>query len=1027
MKKRTFGFSLLNFILFSVILLLILTADGLFILSWKKKDIQNSLNNLANAYEAVMTSQNEDWAYNDNILISCTQLGAYYLHNQPDQGYSRKTLQALADALEVNGVYVTDREGRILSCNIYADPFLFQDECFDPLFTVSRKNPVSELVFLDMDPDDEEIEITDQDESEANDESGWDEDQSEWEDDNSQSEEDAPDIFAETMAQWGSLAQNFNAAYLDPTRILVIQGDEKDFYLSMTARNNISFLLDAVGYGQKGFFISINPEGECDNFLDDVENGYFDRVTFDPSVIKKEGSKILKIKSQRYYCTFKNIKAYDIYVACVIPVTDIISDIIFVSSLPLLLVLVLIVLMRLYSELDIRNIPRKQARSNTSEQKKKYSGNLIVLLFLCIIMTSFAGVYIKTLYMYSSLASRNVPQNEALRETLKVTGQYSEYGDQLYKKAMTAYVKTSALLLSQEEDFRSRDQLRELADQIGAAHILVYDASGTVTASDANYTGLTLSSVQAAPSAEFRWLLRGEEILIQNTPDPNFLKNPYYFSGAPLTAEDGSYCGFVQLAMPLSFRDELTASASLNSILSTFCDSNQTIALAVDTQTYIVSSVTDEYNGLPAKDLGLTENELKDDFTGFFLLKDQRVLGCCCASTNYLGLIVSKIERVPFQGMKYGMLCSIPGILAEVIVFLSLISHKGASAFQKKKQLMSLLDKRKDKKTEEEDMVFFLMHVTLFAAASLIAFLEIAGGIIFQDNSIGYYIFIHPWSKGTHIFMVTRVLIYMCVVLTISYMVLYLLSLLRTLLPSRQETVLRMISSFMKYIAVLGTLLYCLTMLGVPTTSLLASAGVLTLVFSMGAQSLVADILAGLFIIFEGSFKVGDMVTVGDWHGQVVEVGIRNTTIRDLISSDVKIINNSTIKNVVNYSIYPSFASITIGVAYDTDLLELESIFEKEKAYIREKVPFIIGDPRYLGIEDFGDSSIILKFEVSCKNEFYLKTKRALRREIKLMFDRNGIQIPFPQVVVHDGDREEDFTEDTEDTEESEDENSHNI
>jgi small conductance mechanosensitive channel len=98
----------------------------------------------------------------------------------------------------------------------------------------------------------------------------------------------------------------------------------------------------------------------------------------------------------------------------------------------------------------------------------------------------------------------------------------------------------------------------------------------------------------------------------------------------------------------------------------------------------------------------------------------------------------------------------------------------------------------------------------------------------------------------------------------------------------------------------------------------------------------VADIIAGLFIVFEGTFKVGDMITVDDWHGQVQEIGIRNTTIRDLILEDVKIMNNSTIRSIINYSERPCWSPITVGVDYDTDIPALEAAFEREKAGMKK-------------------------------------------------------------------------------------------
>ena len=91
------------------------------------------------------------------------------------------------------------------------------------------------------------------------------------------------------------------------------------------------------------------------------------------------------------------------------------------------------------------------------------------------------------------------------------------------------------------------------------------------------------------------------------------------------------------------------------------------------------------------------------------------------------------------------------------------------------------------------------------------------------------------------------------------------------------------------------------------------------LVIGLGAQSLVADILAGMFIIFEGEFQVGDIVTVGDWRGTVVEIGIRTTKIQDG-GQNIKIISNKDVCGVINMTRDYSYAWVDLGIEYGESL-----------------------------------------------------------------------------------------------------------
>ena len=102
-------------------------------------------------------------------------------------------------------------------------------------------------------------------------------------------------------------------------------------------------------------------------------------------------------------------------------------------------------------------------------------------------------------------------------------------------------------------------------------------------------------------------------------------------------------------------------------------------------------------------------------------------------------------------------------------------------------------------------------------------------------------------------------------------------------------------------------LYYCFALFGVDTATLLVSAGILSIAISLGAKDMVGDILAGLFIIFEGEFRVGDIVMIGDWRGTVLEIGVRTTKIEDG-SKNIKIIRNSNVTDVINMTKRSSYA-----------------------------------------------------------------------------------------------------------------------
>jgi len=217
---------------------------------------------------------------------------------------------------------------------------------------------------------------------------------------------------------------------------------------------------------------------------------------------------------------------------------------------------------------------------------------------------------------------------------------------------------------------------------------------------------------------------------------------------------------------------------------------------------------------------------------------------------------------------------------------------------------------------------------------------------------------------------------------------------------NRGITISRMLESLVKWIFLIVTVLLILGAWGVDTGTIIASAGVVTLVVGLGAQSLVADIVAGLFIVFEGDFQVGDIVIINGWRGTVREIGIRTTKLVDA-SGDVNIVNNSEITTVINQSQNDSLAQVNVGISYDQPLDKVERVIAENLPVIASKIPAITDGPFYRGVSKLGESTVELVFFANCQETDRFQVQRDLNKEIKLLFDANGIEIAFPQVVVH--------------------------
>ena len=219
----------------------------------------------------------------------------------------------------------------------------------------------------------------------------------------------------------------------------------------------------------------------------------------------------------------------------------------------------------------------------------------------------------------------------------------------------------------------------------------------------------------------------------------------------------------------------------------------------------------------------------------------------------------------------------------------------------------------------------------------------------------------------------------------------------------RQITVVRLINSMVKCVMTIVLVIAVLAIWGVNTTALITGAGVVTLVVGLGMQSLISDVVAGLFIVFENEFNVGDIVTIDGFRGTVISIGIRTTKLEAL--GNIKIVNNSDIRGVLNQTVNPSTAKALIDIEYGESLQRVEEIIAKKLPEV--KIEGVIGDISYDGVATLGASGVTLQFTANCYEGDIFAVQREMNKQLKLMFDENGVGIPFNQLVVHLADKEE--------------------
>jgi small-conductance mechanosensitive channel len=219
----------------------------------------------------------------------------------------------------------------------------------------------------------------------------------------------------------------------------------------------------------------------------------------------------------------------------------------------------------------------------------------------------------------------------------------------------------------------------------------------------------------------------------------------------------------------------------------------------------------------------------------------------------------------------------------------------------------------------------------------------------------------------------------------------------------REQTLIKIFEGTFKFLVVALAALMILSEFGVNIAPLIAGAGIIGLAVGFGGQYVIRDIITGLFIILENQYRVGDAVTISGIAGSVEDITLRVTVLRDL-DGTVHHIPHGEVTTVSNKAKGFARVNVDIGVSYDTQLEKVIDVINQVGQEMTEDDYFgdlITDAPKFLRVNEFADSAVILKILGETKPLFQWEVAGELRKRLKIAFDREGIEIPFPQVVMH--------------------------
>lgn len=583
-----------------------------------------------------------------------------------------------------------------------------------------------------------------------------------------------------------------------------------------------------------------------------------------------------------------------------------------------------------------------------------------------------------------------------------------------YESEYTRRAQDIAWSLAYNPALVSDEGLTNLAEKANVASLFVFDQRGKTVATNTVYKDFILSSEETDQSYVFWNILKGyKDVIVQELREDDTVEHNLiqYVGVKRLDAK-----GMVELGLLPSSLAERLQTTGLSNVLSTIAVENGGSLIAVDKETSTIVYCPDEaLIGSPASDYGLTDGAMVDGYTGW-----QTLGGESCFVTSLKHGDTFLFVAVPDKAVNASCLAmTVIATLSSLIVLMMIavltvcirkdekpamprhgVKAKGDTVYYE--QTTESGRKRKTQTASSrwggdalpwselnaaQKMKRVIYSLLAIVAAALFVWINANRGT-YDSSSILSFILSERWEKTPNIFSASYVLTILLEIVVISTVLRLAIQVSTRNFGARIETVGRLLESFVKYAAIVAGIFYSLQFFGVDSRAILASLGILTAIIGLGAQSLIADIVAGIFIVFEGNFRVGDIVTIDGWRGIVEEIGIRTTKIQSP-GKDVKIFRNSAISGVINMTRQYSYTSCNISVPSSESLEKLEALLEKEFGRLRDRLPDIVGGPYYEGIESMGgDASVVLRVTVQCKESDRTRITRELNREIKLFLDR---------------------------------------
>ena len=741
-------------------------------------------------------------------------------------------------------------------------------------------------------------------------------------------------------------------------------------------------------------------------------------------------SQRLVLNGVTYRYSVGEVPSLNGYAVLLVPETSILSQ-----SLDqiggLVSILILILAGMVATGLSLYNYAHKNPES--AGRGKRYKPAFIRKAFMVYGMTGFLFMGVSSAYLYSLNGLHEAAINggdalEMLQRRIVMNISRDSFGVRNTIDSYIDYGEHISEILDHYPQLRDSAPLKELADCIRASSITLYDRYGQEIVSSGGFIDMALGTDAGSTTYDFRRITKGVPYIVHEaeTDETTGLTEVRLGIRISDTEVPGKYG-----VMLISLNPALIEQATTEEISSTlrYMSEEETMLWIAEKESGIILAASDStLSGRSIYTIGMGENDLEDGLMkNIYLDKGQYFVMSSLLDDPVIAEGAERFDHsVAYYAMNrsatnYGIVYTIANCcVLFTIVYLLLARYvlreytdeyyegcvnrqawaadeaASASYRNEKSELLRRIwnylfgaESHWDTlRPEQKGFIAMEAFLSLF----LLQQIPILSITEKSQNSLYYYILKGIWERGINLFAIARIMVMAGEMILAVLILNFVLRLIGNQSGKKGATVCRLIMNMIKYLSLASFIGLSLYFLGMDKTTLLAALSILSLAVSLGSQSLIADIIAGISIIMEGVFDVGDYVEIGSHTGKVLEIGVRTTRIL-CAGNDIMVIGNKEIQTVINKSRRNTVFSIHFRLRSDYPVDLIRELLERELPAIGAQNSLIVKGPTFEGITKIEDGMMTLSVETECRQADTHKVKLYVYGELQKLFARNGIRI----------------------------------